>query len=43
MRGAVSLDWLLEHPDWYAWVDICAQAHDEAEAARAQAQQSAAS
>lgn len=43
MNGAASLDWLLDHPDWYLWVDICAQAHDEAQEARAQQQQQAAS
>ena len=36
MQGAVTVDWLLAHPEWYEAIDICATAHGQAEAQRAQ-------
>ena len=35
LNGAASIEWLLEHPEWYETVDICAVAVTQAEAQRA--------
>lgn len=31
MNGAVTVEWLLDHPDWYEMIDICSLAHGQAE------------
>ena len=36
MRGGVTIDWLLAHPDWYDTVDICSIAFNEAEEVKAE-------
>lgn len=36
LKGAASIEWLLEHPEWYETVDICAVAQTQAEAQAAQ-------
>lgn len=33
LNGAVSLEWLLEHPDWYDWAEIVMMATNQAKAA----------
>ena len=30
LNGAASIEWLLAHPEWYEWADICSVGHEQA-------------
>lgn len=30
LKGAATVEWLLAHPEWWEWADICAIAHEQA-------------
>lgn len=32
LNGAATIPWLVENPEWFEWANICAIAHEQAQA-----------